>query len=347
MTGFVQTVTGPVAVSLIGQTLMHEHILCDLRNPATRDKPKDWPKLEWSNRFSIDYHSNRHQPNMWLDDDEIASDELERFAKAGGGTIVELSVGGLGPQPERLAALSNKSGVSMVFGAGYYVDHYMPTDIQSLEVDGWRALLSTQLSKGAWGSAICAGLIGEIGCSWPLEPSERRQLIAAAMIQRECGVAITIHPGRDPDAPSEIANILEEAGAMPDRCVIGHMDRTIFDRERLVALLKRGFVLEWDFFGIETSQYWMEGVDLDLPTDYMRLDLIHSLMKEGYGGQITISHDICARTRLASNGGHGYTHLLTNISPMMRRRGWGESEIEQLLVHNPARLLAYLSEPHN
>ena len=200
-----------------------------------------------------------------------------------------------------------------------------------------------QLAKGAWGSSCKAGLIGEIGCSWPLEPAERHQLIAGARAQRVTGAAITIHPGRHPDAPAEIASILEASGASPDRCVIGHMDRTIFDRERLVALLERGFVLEWDFFGIETSQYWMEGADLDLPTDYMRLDLIHSLIGHGFGKHLTISHDICTRTRLSANGGHGYGHILKNIVPMMLRRGWRDKDIEQLLVLTPARLLGYQS----
>jgi hypothetical protein len=30
--------------------------------------------------------------------------------------------------------------------------------------------------------------------------------------------------------------------------------------------------------------------------------------------------------------------------PMMKRRGWLETDIEQVLVKTPARLLAYLSE---
>ena len=97
---------------------MHEHILCDLRSPAARDQPQNWPELDWHNRFDIDYHSNRHQPNMWLDDDEVAAFELERFAAFGGGTIVELSVGGLCPQPDRLTALSQGTGVNIVFWRG-------------------------------------------------------------------------------------------------------------------------------------------------------------------------------------------------------------------------------------
>ena len=122
------------------------------------------------------------------------------------------------------------------------------------------------------------------------------------------------------------------------------MDRTIFDRDRLIDLLKLGFVLEWDFFGIETSQYWMGGVDLDLPTDYMRIDLIRDLMEAGYRDQIAVSQDICTRTRLASYGGHGYGHLFQHVVPLMRRRGWRDSDIDQLVVRTPARLLGYRSD---
>jgi phosphotriesterase-related protein len=324
---------------------MHEHILCDLRPPETRDAASPWPAITMENRFETDYFQNRNQANMLLDDDTLAVRELDRFREAGGRTIVELTVGGLRPKPARLAAIATEAGISIIMGAGYYVDAYLTDEIRHAEIDELEEILLAQLGDGAWGTRIRAGLIGEIGCSWPLAPSERRMLAAAARTQRKTGAAITIHPGRHPDAPGEIADILVEAGADPERTVIGHMDRTVFDRQRLLGLLRRGFVLEWDFFGIETSQYWMAGEDLDLPTDYMRLDLIRDLMALGHRYRIAISHDICTKTRLAGYGGHGYAHLIGNIVPMMLRRGWDEDDIDQLLGRTPARLLCYLSEP--
>ena len=344
MVMYVQTVTGRIATGDLGSTLMHEHILSDLRDPATRNDDQDWPTITFENRFQIDYFSNAHHPNMLLNDDAVAVRELMLYREAGGGTIVELTVGGLQPQPARLRALAETSDVHLVFGAGFYVDSYLPETIRNAGIDELEALILAQLQEGSWGTDICAGLIGEIGCSWPLADSERRMLVAAARAQAKTGAAITIHPGRNPDAPAEIGDILIEAGADPTRTVLGHMDRTIFDVGRLKDLLKRGFVLEWDFFGIETSQYWMKGIDLDLPTDKMRLDLIKELMDSGYDEQIAISHDICTRTRLCAYGGHGYRHLLVNIVPMMRRNGWRAPDIEQLLVATPARLLGYLSE---
>lgn len=324
---------------------MHEHILCDLRNPELRGKQDDAPPITLKNRFQIDYFQNRLPANMFLDDDETAVEELLAFHAVGGGTIVDVTTGGMAPQPARLADLSKRSEISIVMGAGYYVEAYIPATARSMDLDQLEEVIRSQLTDGTWGTTVKAGVIGEIGCSWPLAPIERVMLQAAAKVQRSTGAAITIHPGRHRDAPVEIADILTAAGADPSRTVIGHMDRTIFDRVRLLALLKRGFILEWDFFGIETSQYWMAGEDLDLPTDYMRLDLIEDLFTRGFSTQIAISHDICTRTRLCSYGGHGYGHLLRNIVPMMRRRGWGEPDIEQLLKKTPMRLLCYLTGP--
>jgi phosphotriesterase-related protein len=41
-------------------------------------------------------------------------------------------------------------------------------------------------------------------------------------------------------------------------------------------------------------------------------------------------------------GGHGYGHIYRNIVPMMRRRDFTEEQIDAILVHNPARLLAFV-----
>lgn len=341
---YAQTVTGRVPAAALGPTLMHEHILCDLRDPLTRDQPADWAPITMQNRFEIDYFQNRHQPNMLLDDDDVALGELVAFAAAGGATIVELSTGGLRPQPARLAKLAKASGVHIVSGAGDYVDAYLDPEVIERDIEAVAETMETQLSTGSRGTAVRCGIIGELGCSWPLTPAERRRLEAGAAVQHRTGAAITIHPGRHPDAPAQIADILEAAGADPEKVVIGHMDRTMPDRDRLIALLRRGFVLEWDFFGIETSQYWMAGTDLDLPTDYMRLDILRDLTDAGHGGSLAISHDICTRTRLLAHGGHGYRHILSHVVPLMLRRGFDQSEVEQILVTTPVRLLAYLSD---
>ena len=69
------------------------------------------------------------------------------------------------------------------------------------------------------------------------------------------GAPLIIHPGRKPESPFEILNILEAAGADISRTVMSHLDRTIFDPEQLLQFAKRGSYLEYDLFGIECSYY--------------------------------------------------------------------------------------------
>ncbi|KAH9364573.1 hypothetical protein HPB48_006050 [Haemaphysalis longicornis] len=83
------------------------------------------------------------------------------------------------------------------------------------------------INEGADGTDSRCGVIGELGCSWPLHgeykrsPSnsnarpfdfEKRVLQAAASAQESTGAPAIIHPGRDPKAPSEIARLFSEAG---------------------------------------------------------------------------------------------------------------------------------------
>ena len=69
------------------------------------------------------------------------------------------------------------------------------------------------------------------------------------------GAPLAIHPGRDPLAPFEILDILEQAGADISRTVMSHLDRTFLNIEDYTKLAKRGCYLSLDQFGIETSHY--------------------------------------------------------------------------------------------
>lgn len=69
------------------------------------------------------------------------------------------------------------------------------------------------------------------------------------------GAPLAIHPGRDPLAPFEILDILEQAGADISRTVMCHLDRTFFKDEDYIRLAQRGCYLSLDQFGIEISHY--------------------------------------------------------------------------------------------
>lgn len=332
------TVLGPVAPAALGATLMHEHLLCDLRPLAQRGSTEPEVVITLDNAFDVNYRPGAHRGNHRLQDRALAAREAGLFKDDGGGTIVEMTTAGIGPDLAGLAEISRLSGIHVVASAGYYTDGFQDATTRALPVEALAETMIAEVTEGARGTDIRCGIIGEIGCSWPLTPFEERSLVAGARAQIETGAAITVHPGRHPQAPHQILDILGRAGADIARVVIDHMDRTYEgDDGEVVALARRGCVVEFDFFGIETSQYWL-GV-ADLPTDWMRLRCIRRLLEAGLGDRVAVAHDICTRSRLKSLGGHGYGHLLRNVVPLMRERGFAQAEIDQLLVDTPRRLL--------
>ncbi len=330
----IRTVLGDIAPDTLGATLMHEHILCDITPPSLRGVPGHDAPITLHSRFDIDYGRQRHTGKFRLRDRDLAITEVADFAASGGRAIVELTIGGLDPDPEGLAAVSRATGVAIVMGCGQYTEEFQPPANHARTVEDFAAEMIAAVAGDA---AIRAGIIGEIGCSVPWTPLERRVMTAAVLAQSETGAAITIHPGVDPDQPAEIIAFIRALGGNVARTIIGHVDRTIFDHDRLLRLADTGCVLELDLFGYEHA-YWAFA-PVDMPNDGQRIGMLRALADAGHGDRMVISQDICRLTRLRAFGGHGYGHILRNVAPLMRERGFTAAQVEQMLVHTPRRLL--------
>ena len=344
MTGLVQTVLGPVSPKDLGPTMTHEHLLLDftfmLRAAAEATalarahEPLTLGNLGW-----IRYHQYSNRDNLLLVDEETAIKEASLYKRAGGGAIVDATTYGIGRDPLGLARIARATGLHIVMGAGFYVDAVHPRWIDDMtEFDLIRRIVD-EITVGVGDTGVRAGIIGEIGCSWPLTPNERKVLRATAMAQSETGAAILIHPGRNQDAPREILETLAEGGADLSRTIMGHLERTVSDFGVLTEIGQSGCYLEYDLFGNESSYYPLS--DIDMPSDAQRMDVIRRLIAEGFGQRIVVAQDICTKHRLVSYGGHGYGHILENILPRMRRKGLSEDEIRAIVVENPARILAF------
>lgn len=335
--GKIQTVTGLIEPDELGPTLMHEHILCDITPPPLRDLA-DNPEITLENRHAIAYGRVKHADNYKLTLPDVVEDEVRRVRDAGGRSIVELTIGGLKPDPEGLAAIARATDVQIVIGCGHYVEEYQEPAIFERSVDSFAEEITGQVLEGAWGTNVRAGLIGEIGCQSPWTAWEHRVMEGALIAQAATGTALNVHPGRDPDQPQEVADFVQAKGGEVSRLILSHIDRTIFDHERLFRLADTGCVLEFDLFGIETTYYAASPV-VDMPNDGQRLATIRKLIERGHLDQIVISHDICYRTRLRRFGGHGYDHIFVNVVPLMESRGYTPAEIDAILIHTPRRLL--------
>ncbi|WP_417519575.1 phosphotriesterase family protein [Minwuia sp.] len=338
--GKAQTVLGVIEPSELGPTLMHEHLLWDIRTPEMQADPDQGPEIALCNCWHINYGAKKAPNNYVFFDNKIATAEVARMRAAGGRSIVELTIGGLKPDPEGLQQIARDTDTHIVMGCGHYVDDYQDPANRERSVDDFAAEMIDQVQVGAWGTEARAGIIGEIGCQSPWTDLEKRVMAGALIAQQETGAALNVHPGRDPDQPQEVADFIAEKGGDTSRLIISHIDRTIFDDERLFRLADSGTIIELDLFGQEQSHYNLN-LKIDLPNDAERLRWMRRLIDRGHLDQIVISHDICYKTRLTEFGGHGYAHIFENVVPLMRRRGFSEAEISRITVETPKRLLTF------
>ena len=157
--GRIQTVAGLIAPADLGATLMHDQLHWDIRTPAMQAFPDQGPPLCPCTYFDINYGSVKSPNNLVFFDKDIAISEVARMRQDGGNAIVELSTGGLKPDPERMQAISPATGVHIVMGAGHYVDEYQDPANRTRSVESFATEIVAQLTDGAWGTAIAQMLI--------------------------------------------------------------------------------------------------------------------------------------------------------------------------------------------
>lgn len=346
LTGKVQTVLGPIAPEDLGITLPHEHLISDgscwfvepseATEKAMVHHPVTLDILWW-----LRYHLFQNMDDLLLLDEQEAIKEASHFKLAGGNSIVELSNIGLGRDPAALARISRATGLNVIMGSGYYLAVSHDPEMDAKTEEEITDEIVRDIMVGAGNSGIRSGIIGEIGCSWPLADNERKSLRAAARAQQLTGAALNVHPGQGEEAAMEIVKILGDAGADLTRTVIDHIDRAVRDPQNRIKLAKTGCYLEYDLFGRE-GYYPVHHRIIDLPNDAQRINEITELINKGYLNQMLISQDIWNKTQRCAYGGWGYAHILCDTIPVMRVKGMTEEQIHTIMVENPRRLLTFV-----
>jgi phosphotriesterase-related protein len=339
-TGLAMTVAGPLPVAELGVTTMHEHLWMD-SSPllAVHGYDAAAQPVAWDAAIAAEARWNPgvHPDNYRLTDATAAIEELAPFVAAGGRTIVELTPPSLGRAPARVRDIAAAAGLHVVQGTGQYLG---PTHdawvADATEADITRRLVA-DATTGMDGTDVRAGIYGEIGTSDPVRPEECRVLRSVAAAARETGLAISVHVHPWGHEGLAVLDELIDAGAVPDRIILGHLTTAIDRPDELRAMADRGAVLGFDLFGFDHS---LLGPGRWPPSDRDVAVAIVQLLRDGYGDRIVLGQDIGVRTRLRRWGGWGYAHLLEHVVPLLREQGAGDGDIEAMLVTTPARLLA-------
>jgi phosphotriesterase-related protein len=306
----VQTVLGPIEPASLGVTLPHEHTQIAL----------------W------------HVPARWdywqlTKDEPIVLDELEAFRAAGGSALVDLTLPGVGRDPDWLARIARGSGLHVVMGCGWYRGAYYPLEarIDRRAVDDLADELVREATDGDGATGIRPGIIGEIGTDKPwVSAQEERVHRAAARAARRTGLAVTTHGVLSAVGLDQL-RILEEEGLDPARVVIGHADSYPV-LEHHLAIVERGASVEFDFLGMSFTAQERHG-------EPRVIELLCELLARGHVERVLLSQDVCNDAQLRRYGGNGYAYLATTFLPRLREAGVSDAEIETMTVANPRRIL--------
>lgn len=179
-------VLGWKSVEELGKTLCHEHLFINaealhVAAKANHSEESQKPLNDIENLHWLRYFPYSHKLNLHIEALSILVKELEHFKNAGGSTIVDVTISGLRPElkdsslsyAESLAELSKCTGVNIICGTGFYIDLVHPNFTSEASIEELSNFMENEITKGIMNTnEICAGVIGEIGCSWPLTERE-------------------------------------------------------------------------------------------------------------------------------------------------------------------------------
>ena len=300
----IHTVLGAIEPSVLGRTLMHEHIFCDMYRVTGR-------------------------LNELLNDEALSVNELAALRKAGGTALVEVTTPDLGRDPEALCRVAEKTELHIIMGTGWYRQPFYPAEIDRLLMNELADMIIAELTDGVEGTGIRAGIIGEIGVhSDYATAQEERVLRAAARAQKATGAPLTTHASMYPVGLLQL-DVLKDEGADLSRVIIGHCD-TYLDQSYHLAILEAGAYVQFDTVGRN-----------HMNPDSRRARAFVELVRLGWRDKLLLSSDRCHRSDLCAFGGVGYGYVFTRFFDLLRAMGIDDNTLDTITIENPRRALAW------
>lgn len=339
------TVTGLTEIDELGVILPHEHLLMAFDWPGLWPDVSHRPDLVWGmvsleNLGELRRNYCAIRDNVVLGSIDEACLEVEYFRRAGGGAIMEQSCRGLNGNPAGLREISERTGVYVIAGTGYYLDQTLSEPEKVLGVNGMYDAIMRDLVVGFPGTGVKAGFIGEVAASQTMTQAEEASLRAAARAQRDSGVSMNVHVGANRELCRKIIGIFNEEGADLHKVVFAHFDGGTVETYREMAA--QGIFCELDCFG---NEFYVDNgaYDGDNPwyfsSDGERILKVRELVNAGLAAHIVLSQDVCSKMQRVQYGGYGYAHLLENILPMLEHIGVEKPVLEGIIRDNPKKFL--------
>ncbi|XOV91075.1 MAG: phosphotriesterase [Bacteroidota bacterium] len=313
LSNYIQTVNGPISVDSMGVTLIHEHVFLDWSPEA------DYDPMKWNNEeafhFILPY--------------------LKEMKAAGVKTFLECTPAYLGRNPKLLKRLSDETGLNILTNTGFYAARdyqHIPEFAYKISPEGLAQVWIKEFENGIEETGIKPGFI-KIGLNYnkdSLASIEEKIVRAAAITHANTGLTIVAHSGKE-----HIANfcleILQEQGVKPEAFVWTHAQND--SNEAHVNIARKGAWVSLDGMGsIKVDTASGDTLQLNRYVDYLvnlkSQNLLHRVLISHDSGWYTVGDENESMGRL-------FTPVFQYVIPELKRRGFTDQDIEQLLIINP------------
>ncbi len=317
----IHTVTGSCTPEELGRTLVHEHLLVGYPG---------WQMDALAPPFDRKAAKAR------------AVEMMHRLQSHGVQTFIDPCPMDLGRDVEFMAEVSAASGMRIICTTGaYFEEQGLTYTFRNLPLDDIAAIYQKEIADGIGQTGIHAGLIKVATGAHRVSEYERKLLTAAARAAVRCDVPIITHTQEGTCGVEQIA-ILAAEGVPPRRILVGHSDG-IDDPAYHREIVGAGAFIGFDRLGIS----------LIVP-DEVRVKNIASLVAEGFGDRVCLSHDSNCGAWLGRpilGPGHAIDpgliaqmmpdwtplHLFERVIPMLRDAGVPQAAIHTMIDQNPVR----------
>ena len=283
-----------------GYTLMHEHIFIDLSGIKKLDDCR-------------------------LDCKNETIEEFKELYKNGVRNVVEVTNIGMGRDISYIKEDSEKSGIKVICATGCYKEPFYPEFVYEKNEKELSEIMKKDILEGIDGTAVKAGIIGEIGSSKDIITETELKVFKAAIIAHfETGVPVTTHTSLGTMGHEQV-KLFKEYKVNLNKIVIGHVDLT-GNIEYILEMLYNGVYVEFDTIG--KNNYLADDIRVEMLKEIEKRDLID---------RVFLSLDITRKSNMKYNGGIGYNYIFDVFIPKLKEVGIKDDSIEKMLKSNSER----------
>lgn len=313
----INTVNGPISPDELGFTDIHDHV------------------------WKVGGMEVIEDPDFGIDSIEKSHEEVLRFAKAGGKTILDMQPIGVGRGINAMKEIARDTGVNLIAITGFHrsVLYDKAHFVHKYSVEQIVDLLLSEVNEGIEVNDFCGPIVEhsdvkpgviKAGTSYyKITPLEEKLMTVVAIVSKETGIPINTHTHVG-TMGLEQARFFKKMGVAPEKICIGHMDRNA-DLVYHQQVLNEGVHVQYDC---------VARVKYHPVIDTM--NLIKELSKQGFDNRIMIGGDWGRSSYLQSYGGQPGLEFIPKYLPeMMGTYGISEETINKIFFENPKAYLPY------